>query len=83
MSNKSNKVLGLPYKVGNKIRILLGGEDGGHTVTFGVIVKVASNGKPIVEYEDLSAMRLCEFDKHLQPNDLFMIGDFKKTTWKY
>lgn len=73
-----------PYKIGHKIRILLGkNQPGNHTTTFGSVVKVSSENIPKVRYRDYSGLPLSGFDRVVKREEVEMEGEFVESKWKY
>lgn len=72
-----------PYKIGHKIRILLGRKEGDHTVTFGRVVSVGDDNVPVVRYRDYSGLKLGEFDRIVKPHEVLRKGKFQNVKWEY
>jgi len=65
-----------PYKVGHKIRITIGKDPGHFRATYGEVVRVLPGNKPVVEYCNLSGLKLSEFDRHVYRKEVALSGPF-------
>jgi len=64
------------YLVDDKIRILLGKEGHRCLNTYGVVVEVEPGNIPVIEYRNLSGLRLSDFSRHLTKKEFYMAGTF-------
>lgn len=72
-----------PYRIGHKIRILLGKAPGDNKVTFGKVVSVSPDNVPVVKYQDYSDVSLGSFDRVVKKDEVRMRGEFETSIWKY
>lgn len=70
---KRNK---LRYRPGHRIRILLSDNPGDFRVTYGQVIRVEEKNKPVVEYTNLSGLRLSDFDRHVYMKEVALFGPF-------
>lgn len=66
----------LRYRPGHRIRILLSDEPGDFRVTYGQVIRVEEKNKPVVEYTNLSGLRLSDFDRHVYRKEVALFGPF-------
>lgn len=65
-----------PYRIGDRVRVILGTEPGDFRVTYGQVIRVEEKNKPVVEYTNLSGLRLSDFDRHVYRKEVALFGLF-------